>query len=259
MIPNITMIDSGFDNCTKLDNFLRASKGLIFSGGNKKAKYEWIKDLLNRVRFRHLSKKERGIVREYIGKVTGYSVPQITRLLSKYISGKLFVKEYQRHRFITKYSASDIAFLAKTDNAHSRLNGVATKAIFQREYLTYHHLEYEKISKISVAYIYILRGSMFYQTHSLTFKNTQAVKRNIGERRKPEPNGKPGYIRINTVHQGDLASEETGKNKVKGQRYTKGIYHINSVDEVTQWEIIASVEQISETYLEPILKLIIDQ
>ena len=34
----------------------------------------------------------------------------------------------------------------------------------------------------------------------------------IGERRRPEPNGKPGYIRIDTVHQGDLDG-------------VKGVYH----------------------------------
>ncbi len=262
MIPNITMIDSGFDNCTKLDNFLRAAKSLAFSGGNKKEKYNWIKETLSKVSFRNLVKKERGIVREYIGKITGYCPAQISRLIANYLEGRLFLKEYQRHKFVTKFTPSDIALLVKTDNAHSRLNGVATKAVLQREYLVYHHLEYENISKISVAYIYILRGSRFYQTHSLTFKKTQAVQRNIGERKKPEPNGEPGYIRIDTVHQGDLASEtslNTGNNNRYGQKYTKGVYHINSVDEVTQWEIIASVEQISEAYLEPILKLIIAQ
>ena len=63
----------------------------------------------------------------------------------------------------------------------------------------------------------------------------------IGERAKPEPGGSPGYIRIDTIHQGDL----------NGQ---KGVYHINAVDEVTQWEVVASVERISETYLVPALE-----
>jgi hypothetical protein len=48
-------------------------------------------------------------------------------------------------------------------------------------------------------------------------------------------NGKPGYIRIDTVHQGDLDG-------------CKGVYHINAVDEVTQIEIVVSVEKISEQY-----------
>lgn len=255
MIPNITMIDSGFDNCIKLDNFLRASKGLAFSGGGKKAKYEWVKEVLNRVKFRSLEKKERGTVREYLSKVTGYSTSQLTRLISKYLQGKLVLKDYERHKFTTRFTPADIALLVKTDNLHLRLNGNATKKILQREYLVYGNVEYAKISKISRSHIYNLRQTRIYKSHSLTFEHTQAVQRNIGERVKPEPNGKPGYIRVDTVHQGDLASEMTSK----GQKYIKGVYHINSVDEVTQWEIVAAVEQISESYLEPILKLIIAQ
>jgi hypothetical protein len=61
----------------------------------------------------------------------------------------------------------------------------------------------------------------------------------IGERVRPNPEGRPGYIRVDTVHQGDSNGE-------------KGVYHINAVDEVTQWEILASVERISEYYLEPV-------
>lgn len=259
MIPNITMIDSGFDNCIKLDNFLRASKGLAFSGGGKKAKYEWIKEVLGRVDFRHLEKKERGIVREYLEKVTGYSTSQLTRLISKYLQGKLFFKDYQRHKFTTRFTPADIALLVKTDNAHSRLSAPATLAILLREYLIYGHLEYEKICQISGAHLYRLRQTRIYKHKSLTFKHTQARQINIGERVKPDPDGKPGYIRIDTVHQGDLASESGNNGQGSGQKYTKGVYHINSVDEVIQWEIVASVEQISEAYLEPILKLIIEQ
>jgi hypothetical protein len=53
--------------------------------------------------------------------------------------------------------------------------------------------------------------------------------------------GKPGWVRVDTVHQGDLDGQ-------------KGVYHINMVDSVVQWEIVACVEKISERYLEPILE-----
>ena len=68
------------------------------------------------------------------------------------------------------------------------------------------------------------------------FTATKPVVSRIGERAKPHPKGQPGYIRIDTVHQGDFNGG-------------KGIYHINAVDEITQWEIVASVERISEAYL----------
>jgi len=249
---NITMIDTGLNDFNALGKFLNGVPGIKFSATSKKDKYEWVKEVLSRFNFRYLKKGERGMVREYIQKITGYSVSQLSRLIQKYLSGKLYFVDYKRHSFPTRYSPSDIALLCKTDNIHQRLNGYATKQILIREYNTYNNVEYGRISNISVAHLYRLRGTRIYQTRSLTYKNTQAVKRNIGERRKPEPNGKPGYIRIDTVHQGDLVSEPDVNGK-------KGVYHINSIDEVTQFEIVAAVEKISEAYLEPILLLILEQ
>jgi len=80
----------------------------------------------------------------------------------------------------------------------------------------------------------------------LTVKKTNAVKVPIGERRKPEPQGRPGFLRVDSVHQGDYGKK-------------KGVYHINITDEVLQWEILGAVEKISEYYLEPLLKDLIAQ
>ena len=52
----------------------------------------------------------------------------------------------------------------------------------------------------------------------------------IGERRRPDPQGQPGYLRVDTVHQGDRPG-------------AKGVYHINAVDEVTQWQIVAQAKR----------------
>ena len=211
---NITMIDTGLNNFSSLGKFLNGVPDIKFSATSKKGKYEWVKEVLNRFNFRHLRKGERGLVREYVQKVTGYSNAQTSRLICKYLAGKLYFIDYQRHSFPTKYSPSDIALLCKTDNIHNRLNGYGTKQILLREYQMFGQLEYEKISQISVAHIYRLRVTRVYQTKSLTFKNTQAVQRNIGERRKPNPQGRPGYIRIDTIHQGDLDSENGVLNRL---------------------------------------------
>ena len=85
------------------------------------------------------------------------------------------------------------------------------------------------------------RDSDHYKRQRRTFTKTQSRQVSIGERRKPQSDGKPGYIRIDTDHQGD-------------QDKVKGVYHINAVDEVTQFEIVCSVEKISEQYLIPALK-----
>ena len=244
---NITMIDSRLSNFNQLETFLGGTKEISFESLNsKREKYNWIREILVRFDFRNLKKKERGVVRKYIKKISGYSDSQMTRLIKRYFKGKLIWRTYNKNIFPTKYTPEDIALLVKTDNAHSCLNGWATKKILTREYKEFKKEDYEIIKDISVAHIYNLRRTRQYQSPALSLTKTQAVKRNIGERRKPTPNGAPGYIRVDTVHQGD--SEEK-----------KGVYHINSVDEVTQWEIAAAVEKISEAFLEPILKIIIEQ
>ena len=244
---NITMTDSRLSNSNQLKTFLEGSKEISFESLNsKKEKYNWIREILVRFDFRSLKKKDRGVVRKYLKKISGYSDSQMTRLVKQYFKGKLIWRTYNKNIFPTKYTPEDIALLVKTDNAHSCLNAWATKKILVREYTEFKKENYKIIKDISVAHIYNLRRTRQYQSHALTFTKTQAVQRNIGERRKPSPNGCPGYIRVDTVHQGDL----NGK---------KGVYHINSVDEVLQWQIVASVEQISESYLEPILLIILSQ
>ncbi|MEK7597824.1 MAG: integrase [Patescibacteria group bacterium] len=244
---NITMTDSRLSNFAQLETFLTGSKEISFESLNsKKEKYNWIREILVRFDFRNLLKKERGVVRKYLKKISGYSDAQLTRLIKRYFKGKLIWRTYNRNIFPTKYTPKDIALLNLTDNAHSCLNGWSTKKILIREYTEFKKQNYENIKDISIAHIYNLRKTRQYKSHSLTFTKTQPVKRNIGERRKPTPNGVPGFLRVDTVHQGDL----NGK---------KGVYHINSIDEVTQWQIVASVEQISESYLEPILLIILNQ
>ena len=73
------------------------------------------------------------------------------------------------------------------------------------------------------------------------FQKTKKAETNIGIRRKPRPNGKPGCLRADTVHQGDYLGN-------------KGVYHINIVDEITQYEMIATVEKITEQYLQPVVE-----
>ena len=131
------------------------------------------------------------------------------------------------------------------DERHDTPNGGMIKKLCERAHYKYHEEGYERLAQISVSHIYNLRKEQAYQKERRHFEKTQSPKEiNIGQRRQPHPQGCPGYIRIDTVHQGDL----DGK---------KGVYHINAVDEVTQFEIVATVEKISEQYLIPVLKQLI--
>lgn len=243
----INMNDSRVVSIAQIREFLQASQIIKFEGVSQKEKYAWIENTLNRFRYFSLRKKDKSSVKKYIRQMTGFSDAQLGRLIAKKKkTGRILPSSKKRHTFPTTYNTNDIARLIETDNNHERLSGPATKKILVREYGVFKKKEYERLSKISVAHIYNLRGKRQYVSGSLTYTKTQAAQTAIGERRKPRPDGKPGSIRVDSVHQGDLDKE-------------KGVYHINLVDEVLQWEITGCVEGLSERFLLPLLEDLINQ
>jgi len=239
------MNDEQLQTVEQVRQFIEGSKAVEFRGVTAKEKYNWIEEVLIRFSYHRIKRAEKGVIRRYIQKVTGYSRSQVSRLIAEYKrTGRLRRTRYRRHCFPRKYTPSEVGLLARTDELHEWLSGPATKKVMEREYEVYGHAEFGNISRISVAHLYNLRRSNIYRGMSRRFTKTKPVVSKIGERAKPEPKGQPGHIRIDTVHQGDL----------NGQ---KGVYHINAVDEIAQWEIVASVERISEAYLVPVLEIML--
>ena len=236
------------DTVSDVQSFLKGTETVAFakSNGERVGAYRWIEETLVKLGYMLLGRGDRGLVRAYIQKVTGYSRSQVTRCIGKYVkSGHVRLKEWQRHSFPLVYTREDIALLAKTDELHDFPNGVAIKKILQRMAAVYRQKEYEQIAKISVTHIYNMRHSSAYLRLTKHYQKTKPTVVNLGERRKPQPNGKPGYLRVDTVHQGDLNRE-------------KGVYHINIIDEVTQFEFVGAVEKISEAYMLCLLEELID-
>ena len=86
------------------------------------------------------------------------------------------------------------------DGFHNTPCGHTIKKLMERSYYRYKDKKYERLMNISVAHIYNLRVSTTYKRQRITIEKTKPRKINIGERRKPQANGKPGCIRIDTVH-----------------------------------------------------------
>jgi len=216
--------------------------------GDKQDVYNWIERTLIRFRYLWLGKKEKGLVFRYIEQLTGYTRQHLGKLVLQY--RKTGHIRHQRRRasqgFATKYTREDIQRLAALDQVVDDVSGTTIKTFCQREFKVFGNQQFSRLSGISVSHIYNLRKSKTYQRCRRTFSKTKSTPVNIGERCKPVSNGKPGYLRVDSVHQGDL----DGK---------KGVYHINAVDEVTQWEVIVTVERISEQFMVPALTSILDQ
>jgi transposase InsO family protein len=227
--------------------FLEASDEVEFRSRNRVEVYGWVNQLLRQLHFQELKRSGRGLVRRYVAKMTGMSRAQVTRLLAMYLCGEeVKPKPYRRHRFQLRYTREDVGLLAEVDEAHETLSGPATQKILQREYHDFGDPKYQRLARLSVSQLYRLRHGSVYRQRRVAFQPTRPTKVAIGERRRPEPNGRPGYLRVDTVHQGDLDG-------------TKGVYHINAVDEVTQWQVVGAVAQISEAYLLPVLQAMLAQ
>jgi transposase InsO family protein len=242
----IGMNDDNVVSIAQLREFLKLSNSAAFSRENANEAYEWIGRTLGKFAYHRLTKKEKGIVRSYIRRMTSYSDTQLDRLIRrKREVGRVVKRERTQPTFPTIYTPEDIALVAEVDNAEGRRTGAALKKTLADMFHVYKDPRFERLSKISVSHLYNLRGTRVYQSRSLTYTKTPTTQVDIGIRKKPRPEGKPGFLRVDSVHQGDLDKQ-------------KGVYHVNLVDEVTQNEIVVTVEGISEEFLWPALEVALE-
>src|SRR5580698_4994125 len=241
------MDDSEAGSLGQIRAFLAGSGEVRFVGQRREEVYGWVEKTLVRLQYASLIRPDKGLVRRYMARMTGLSRAQVTRLITAYATtGVVRAVAYQRTKFVTHYTAADVNLLAYVDKAHGNLSGPATRHILEREHGEYGQAAYQRLAAISVAHLYRLRNSEDYRKRNASYQPTRPIPIPIGERRKPQPQGAPGFLRIDTVHQGD-------------QDGCKGLFHINAVDQVTQWEIVAATPQISEFWLLPVLEALLEQ
>lgn len=244
----IDMNEARLDTIEQIREFLAGTADVAFTVPPEEAKLrQFVVTVLRRFRYFGLAKGQRGVLFAYMQRLTGYSRQHLSRLVAQYRDTQsLRLRDRaSRTSFARKYSAVDVALLAELDTLHDTLSGPATKVLAQRAYRQFGDLRYARLQEISVSHLYSLRESESYRKQRLVWQKTRPSPITIGVRKAPAPQGLPGYIRIDTVHQGDLDG-------------AKGVYHINAVDIVTQWQLCASVERISEAFLLPVIALLLD-
>jgi transposase len=197
----------------QIQAFLKGSEDVGFKAASQRELYEWTERTLCAQQYASLGRSGKGLVRQYIARMTGLSRAQVTRLIGQYAaSGTVRTRQGKGRRFTSRYNAADVALLVAVDEAHDTLSGPATQKILYREFFEFADVRYERLATISVAHIYNLRKQRSYREKRMVFTKTKPTPVSIGERRRPDPNGQPGYVRVDTVHQGDLDG-------------VKGVYH----------------------------------
>jgi transposase InsO family protein len=244
----VTLHTDRLTSLEQIERFLNGSTDIAFRAPDRAARREWIAEVLRRFRYGQRTRPERGLLLRFLTKVTGYSPAQMKRL----------VRQFRRHRrlpdrrgrpakpFAYRYTLADHQALAELDALHGNLSGPATRKLAERAFQHFGDARYQRLATISVSHLYNLRRATGYQrARGAVPQKTRAVNRPIGQRCAPQPNGRPGFIRVDSVHQGDCDG-------------LKGVYLINAVDTVTQFQFVASVERISEHYLLPVLSALLE-
>lgn len=222
--------------------FVEGNEPVSFTLADRTTAHAWMTDTLKRFRFAHCTRADKGLLRRYLAKLTGLSRAQVTRAIGQFIRQGVIEdrRKAPKRPFATRYTSADIRLLAEMDALHSTLSGPATRKLCERMFQVFGDARFERLAGISNGHLYNLRQHKTYRSSRTAVDKTRPVRVNIGERRKPSPDGQPGYLRVDSVHQGDLDG-------------IKGLYLITAVDEVTQFECVFAVERISERFLIPAL------
>ena len=241
----IDMNEERLQTLAQLQAFVDGTISVDFAVADAQ-RYDFIARTVRRFCYSRLNRAGKAVVLRFLERVSGYSRQQICRLVKRGGEQHPLTKRYRGSRtsFARTYTEADVRLLAATDTLHGTLSGLATKKLMERALGLFGESGYQRLATISVGHLYNLRQRAGYQRLRRVFTKTRAVSVPIGERRAPAPHNRPGYLRVDSVHQGD-------------QDGVKGVYHINTVDCITQFEAVATCERISEAFLIPVLEALL--
>lgn len=246
----IDMNESRVSTIDQMHAVVAGTHALEFADcGDDAGRYAWIASVLDRIGYRGLKRLDRGVVLAYLRRLSGYSRAQVTRLVARWLERRPLEKRYgvPRQPFARRFGTRDIELLAQVDQAMDTLSGPATVHVLRRQFELFGDSRFEQLARLSVSHLYNLRAHPEYLARRVRFEKTRPNRNlTIGVRRAPQPDGRAGFIRIDSVHQGDRDG-------------VKGLYHINAVDCVTQWQVVATVQGISEAFLLPVIEQMFEQ
>jgi hypothetical protein len=238
----VTLKTQGLQTLEGNQAFLEGTQPLSVEAPTRAQAYQWVK---HRAAPHRLPAPGQGGQGRYLCNVTGLSRAQMTRLITQLRdTGRIRDRRGPPAKpFARCYTPADVRLLAELDSLHGTLSGPATRKLCERAFELFGD-ERARLASISNGHPYHLRGARTYQRVRGHVDKTHPVKISIAERRKPHPQGRPGFLRVDSVHHGALDD-------------IKGLYHINLIAELTQFQFVGSVEKLSVRFLVPLLEALI--
>src|SRR3990172_1311132 len=114
-------------------DFLQSHPDLELVAIPQAERYRWISSTLQQFHYPGLSKAHKGLLLAYLRKLSGYSRPQLTRLVRRLLDhGVLSWDVHPVRGFHTHYTPEDIQRLAEMDALHDTPSGPAMKKLCER-------------------------------------------------------------------------------------------------------------------------------
>ena len=170
------MDESRLRTIEQIEQFLSASALVAFSPpAGDCERYGHISRVLKRFDYPQRNKRERGVLLRHLRHTSGYSRPQITRLVAQWRKRRLaavpLAKRYcaPSAPFARKYTPGDVSLLVQMDKAHEDVCGPAVAHLLKRAYTLYGDARYERLAGLSVSHLYNLRKSTGYQRQRASY------------------------------------------------------------------------------------------
>ncbi len=113
----------------QMESFIKGSQAIAFAvASSKDERYQLVEQLLRRFAYSRLKRREKGIVIQFLIKVSGYSRQQLTRMIKSYSQqGRLKRHQKTVNGFERIYTTEDVKTLAELDKRHDTPNGMMGK------------------------------------------------------------------------------------------------------------------------------------
>ena len=229
--------------------FPEGSEAVDYQHRDRASAYAFVRQMLGRLRYEALGRRDKGAVLRFLAKTTGLSEAQVDRLVRQWReTGGIEDRRGGNcgRPFKRVYTPEDIRLLAEVDEAFGQMSGLATCGLLRRQHEVFGEARFERLAGISASHLYNPGASNTYAASRTTWTKTSPATVGIALREAPDPRGQPGHLRVDTVHQGD-------------RNGSKGLYLINIVDEVTQFEYVGAAPGISERFPVPLLEALLSQ
>ena len=216
----VTLHTDHLTSLEQIERFLDGTDEIVFHAPDGAARRAWIAGCCASSAMRRRHRRERGLLLRFLIKVTGYSASADEApdrpVPRRAPPARPPRAAGQALRLPLRPGRS--AGAGRTRCLHGQLSGPATRKLAERACHLFGDARYAAPGRRSRwRTCTTCAAPRATSAPAAPCRQDPADQHAIGERRAPQPDGRPGFIRIDSVHQGDLDG-------------IKGVYHINAVD-----------------------------